>query len=508
MYWSDEIALKLKERKLPLEWVDDMKTPSGRIHVGALMGVVIHGLIHRSLKELNIPTKFTYVLENHDPMDDIPSYLSREEYEQYLGIPLYKIPSPVDGYENFAAYYAQEFIDTFNAIGFHPEILWTKDLYTSGKMNEGIKKVLDNAGTIRAIYEELYKKEIAKDWYPFQVYCEKCGKVSTTRVYNWDGEKVHYRCPVDATNWTPGCGYEGSTSPYSDENRFAGKMPWKVEWAVKWQAIGVTVEGAGKDHMSKGGSHDLASLVAKRVLDYPVPQSVAYEWMLIGGRKMSSSKGVGSAAADMLKILPPELLRFLIVKMNIYQQTNFDPTDPQTIPKLFDEYQEYSQHYFDDTKDDYSRTFELSQIGEIQKPPGIRFTTLAQWVQMPNMQETIEKEGLLNWAPYAKYWLENFAPENDRFMVQEDVPEAVSNLSELQKDYLRKIVPILDEVTTAEQLQVAIYDLAKTLELGGRDAFQAIYIAILGKPNGPKAAWLITSLDREFVKKRFSEVRS
>jgi lysyl-tRNA synthetase class 1 len=505
MYWSDEIAQKLKEKNLP-QWVDDMKTPSGRIHVGSLMGVVVHGLVHRSLQEIGVDSRYTYVFENHDPMDDIPSYLSQEEYKQYLGMPLYKIPSPVEGYENFAAYYAQEFMDTFNALGFHPEILWTKDLYTSGKMNDGIKTVLDNAETIRKIYEELYKKEIAKDWYPYQVYCDQCGKVSTTRVYNWDGEKVHYRCPVDATEWTPGCGYEGSTSPFSTEACFAGKMPWKVEWAVKWQAIGVTVEGAGKDHMSKGGSHDLASLVAKRVLNYEVPYPVGYEFLLIGGKKMSSSKGRGYAAADMLEILPPELLRFLLVKMNIRQQTNFDPTEPETIPKLFDEYQEYAQHYFDDTKDDYARTFELSQVGEIQQPPQVRFTTLAQWVQMPNMHETLEKEGLLNWAPYAKFWLDNFAPENDRFTVQETTPEAMSSLSDLQKEYLQKLASLLDEVTTADQLQVALYDLAKGMELGGRDAFQAIYTAILGKSSGPKAAWLIFSLDRDFVKKRFTEI--
>lgn len=520
MYWADEIAQKLKERNLPFEWVDDMKTPSGRIHVGSLLGIVVHGVVHRALTDAGVKSKYTYVFENHDPMDDIPSYLPREECEKYLGMPLYKIPSPVEGYENFAAYYAQEFIDTFNAIGFHPEILWTKDLYTSGKMNDGIKKVLDNADTIRKIYHELYAKMPSADWYPFQVYCEQCGKVSTTRVYDWDGEKVQYRCPIDATDWTNGCGYEGSVSPFSNEQHFAGKMPWKVEWAVKWQAIGVTVEGAGKDHMSKGGSHDLATLVCERVLDYPVPYPIPYEFLLIGGKKMSSSKGRGYSAADMLQILPPELLRFLLIKMNIRQQMNFDPTEPDTIPKLFDEYQEYGQHYFDDAKDDYARVFELSQIGphpsstassgavgqEIEKPPSVKFTTLAQWVQMPNMQETIEAEGLLNWAPYAQYWLENFAPEKDRFMVQEELPEAVSGLSELQREYLHKIVPILDEVSTAEQLQVTMYDLAKSMGLGGRDAFQAIYTAILGKPSGPKAAWLIYSLDREFVKKRFTEV--
>lgn len=506
MYWADAVAQKLKERNLPLEWVDDMKTPSGRIHVGSLLGVVVHGLVHRALKDAGMKSKFTYVFENHDPMDDIPSYLDKAEYEKYLGMPLYKIPSPVQGYADFATYYATQFMNTFNAMGFHPEILWTKDLYTSGRMNEGVRKILDNADVIRGIYKELYKKDIPDDWYPFQVYCEICGKVSTTRVYNWDKEKVQYRCPVDATDWTKGCGYEGAVSPFSDEHHFAGKMPWKVEWAVKWQAIGVTVEGAGKDHMSKGGSHDLASLVAERVLDYPVPYPVGYEFILIGGKKMSSSKGRGYAADEMLEILPPDILRFLMVKMNIKQQMNFDPTDPDTIPKLFDEYQEYADHYFSAANDDYARVFELSQIDSIKEPPKIRFSTLTQWVQMPNMQETIDNEGLSDWEPYAKTWVERFAHDKDKFMVQESMPEQAKQLSDLQKEYLRKVSELVAEVGDAEQLQVMMYDLAKSVGLGGRDAFQAIYTALLGKTSGPKAAWLITSLDKNFVIERFKNM--
>lgn len=284
MHWSDEVATKLKKRKLPLEWVDDMKTPSGRVHVGALMGVVIHDLIYKALKDQKVKTKYTYVFENHDPMDDIPTYLDRSKFEKYLGMPLFKIPSPVPGFENFAEYYALEFKEAFNKIGSFPEIIWTKDLYTSGKMNKGIKLVLDNAKEVRKIYKEMYKKEVDKNWYPFQVYCEKCSKVSTTKVYDWDGESVYYKCLIDAVVWTKGCGHEGKTSPFSDKSGMKGKMPWKVEWAVKWQAIGVTVEGAGKDHMSRGGSHDLASLVAERILKYPIPYPVAYEFLLIGGR--------------------------------------------------------------------------------------------------------------------------------------------------------------------------------------------------------------------------------
>jgi lysyl-tRNA synthetase, class I len=509
MFWADEIAEKIiKSGKYQPYWVDDMKTPSGRVHVGALMGVVIHDLIYKSLKDKGQDVTYTYVFENHDPMDDIPSYLPREKFEKYLGMPLFKIPSPVDGYKDFAEYYAMEFKEVFNKLGSHPEILWTKDLYTSGKMNNGIKLALDNAQEIRKIYEEMYKKPLAKDWYPFQVYCEKCGKVSTTRVYDWDGENVHYRCPVDATEWTKGCGYEGTTSPFSDESGIKGKMPWKVEWPCKWQAIGVTIEGAGKDHMSRGGSHDLATEVANRVLHYPVPYPVAYEFMLIGGKKMSSSKGHGFAAGDILKILPPELARFLIVKMDITRQTNFDPTDKDIIPKLFDDYQKAADAYFGKGDEELARMFELSQIDGIKKPPSIRFSVLAQWIQMPNMKDEIKKIGAEEWAEYAKVWLENYASENEKFFVSDTLPNRTRDLSEKQRQLLIRLNEEISAKLDAEEFQIKIYELGKELGLSGKETFAAIYLSLIGKDHGPKAAWLILSLDKEFVKKRFQEAVS
>ena len=505
MFWSDEVAQQLKKRKLPIEWVDDMKTPSGKVHVGSLFGVVFHDLVYKSLKDIGVTAKYTYLFENHDPMDDIPGYLDREKYEQYLGLPLFKVPSPVEGFKDFAEYYALEFKSAFNALGTYPEIIWTKDLYTSGRMNAGIETVLNNADTIRNIYREMYKKEIPSDWYPFQVYCEQCGKVSTTQVYSWDGKVVQYRCNVDGLKWTKGCGYQGQTSPYSDESAMRGKLPWKVEWPCKWQAVGVTIEGGGKDHMSRGGSHDFATLLCERVLQYPVPYPVSYEFMLIGGKKMSSSKGRGFSASDILSILPPQLARFLIVKMDIKQQTNFDPTEKNTIPTLFDEYQRSADAYFNKTDEDLARIFELSQIDSVVKPPTIRFSVLAQWVQMPNMKQKIKDEGLEEWAKYATIWVERYAPESDKFIVQKELPKSVQNLSEKQKQLLQKIADMVENATDAEKFQMQIYELGKELGLKGKDTFSAIYQALLGKDHGPKAAWLILSLDRVFIYKRFKE---
>lgn len=514
MFWADQVAEEIiKSKKFKPYWVDDMKTPSGRVHVGALRGVVVHDLVFKALKDKKQKVKFTYVFEDHDPMDDIPAYLPREKYEPYLGMPLFKIPSPVKGYKNYARYYAADFEKVFRAIGCEPEIIWTKDLYTSGKMNGVIKEVLDNASEIRKIYEELYDKKLQDNWYPFQLYCPTCGKVSTTQVIDWDGKEVTYECVINKVPWTKGCGAKGKTPPFSSNDKMAGKLPWKIEWACKWKVIGITVEGAGKDHMSSGGSHDLASMVCKRVIGYPVPYPIAYEWLLIGGRKMSSSRGVGVSASEMLDILPPELIRFLMVKIKVNTQINFDPAGKDTIPNLFDEYQKSADAYFsrsasggNDGDKDLARIFELSQVSnKIQKPPSIRFSILAQWVQMPNMEEEIKKQGLEEWAKYARVWVERFASEDQKFTVQKDVPKEIQNLSKEQIEVLHQVSKELDKKWEAEDFQTKIYDIGKSLGLNGKDTFAAIYTSLLGKDHGPKAAWLILSLDKEFVIGRLKE---
>ena len=506
MFWADGVAEEIiKSGKYKPYWVDDMKTPSGRVHVGALRGVVVHDLVYKALKDKGVKATYTYVFEDHDPMDDIPSYLPREKYEQYLGMPLFKIPSPDPKY-NYAQYYALEFQKTFNAIGCKPEIIWTKDLYTSGKMNDVIKEVLDNASKVRKIYQEMYKKELPDNWYPFQLYCPNCGKVSTTNVTDWDGKEITYECVVDKVKFTKGCGVKGKASPFSSRDNMVGKLSWKIDWPAKWKVIGVTVEGAGKDHMSAGGSHDVAKLVCERVINYPVPYPIAYEWLLVGGRKMSSSRGVGTSASEMLEILPPELIRFLMVRIKVNTQINFDPSEEQIIPSLFDDYQKAADAYFDKSNEDLARIFELSQVDKIQKPPKIRFQVLAQWVQMPNMEEEIKKEGLEEWAKYARNWVENYASESEKFTVQIAIPPAVKELSNEQKELLKKLVQELDKKWNGEELQTRIYEVGKELEIGGQAAFAAIYISLLGKNHGPKAAWLILSLDKDFVKKRFTEV--
>jgi lysyl-tRNA synthetase class 1 len=503
MFWADKVAEDIiNSGSHKPYWVDDMKTPSGFSHVGSLMGPVIHSMIFRALKDANQKTTFTFVINDFDTMDELSPQLS-EDFRQYMGKSLKQVPSPVTEYTSLADYFAADFVDSIKSLGVEAEILSSWELYHQGKFDGVIKMALEMSEKIQDIYQKISgSQKKAAGWLPFQVICEKCGKLGTTKVFAWDGELVSYRCEPNLVVWATGCGHEGKISPYGGN----GKFPWKVDWPAHWKVIGITVEGAGKDHASKGGSYDIAMALCDEVFKYEKPFRLPYEFILIGGKKMSSSKGIGLKAHDLVKILPPQLGRFLFARSGIKSQSNFDPVETDAIPVLFDDYQKAADAYFNKSDEELARAFELSQIGEIQKPPKIRFSVLAQWVQMPNMEEEIKKEGLESWAEYARVWVEKFAPEKDKFTVQKDTPDAVKNLTSEQKAFLRKVAGELDKAVGGEEFQTRIYETGKEMGLNGKESFAAIYTVLIGKDHGPKAAWLILSLDKEFVKKRFLEI--
>lgn len=495
MFWAD----KLLEGRIGDEWINDAWTPSGIVHMGGLKGPVIHDTLFRIVKEQGRNAKYTFGFDEMDPIDGLPKNL-QESLGKYMGFPIFKAPSP-EGEGSFADYYGNRMRNLFKALGIQGEIYLASEYYKKGIYNDAIKTVLDNAGEVRKIYEEMYKKEIASDWFPLNVICPNCGKLGTTKVTGWSGEKVSFNCVPSGVEWAKGCNEKGEISPY-DGN---AKLSWKVEWGAKWATFGVTIEGAGKDHASAGGSYDIAMQICERVFKKTPPLKIPYEFFLSHGKKMASSKGLGITGEELLEVVPPEIVRFLMIKTQPNQAVEFEPKGTDVIPNLFDAYQKAAQAYFEKGDEDLARVFELSQIEEIKKPPTIRFSVLAQWVQMPNMEQEIKKEGLGEWAKYARVWIERFAPEDQKFEIQKELPEAVSSLSENQKKLLARIAKMLDQKLDAEVFQTKIYETGKELGLNGLQTFQAIYLSLIGKDHGPKAAWLVLSLDSSFVRERLEE---
>ncbi|MEK7551611.1 MAG: lysine--tRNA ligase [Patescibacteria group bacterium] len=500
MFWADRL---LEDRKVN-EWINDAWTPSGMVHMGSMKGPVMHDVLFRILKERGIGVKFTYGFDDADPLDGLPTDL-KQTHEKYMGIPIYLVPSP-DGNGSFADYFGNKLRKILKELGINGEIYKTSDLYKDGTFDNAIKFVLDHVKDVRRVYEEIYKKTLGDDWYPLQVVCPNCGKLGTTKVIGWDGKEVEFVCKSDLVIWAKGCGTIGKMSPFKGNS----KMPFKVEWASKWWIFGVTIEGAGKDHASAGGTYDVAMRIITDVFKVKPPFKFSYEFFLSGGKKMASSKGVGLNGEQLLEILAPELVRFLMIKNPPSRAVEFTPLGTDLIPRLYDEYEEYAQIYFDAVKNkslednEKAKIFKYSQINEIKHPPKVKFSILSQWVQMPNMAGEIKKNGLNEWVPFAKVWLEKYAPEDKKFHVQNELPKEAQDLSEKQKEVLGKIAEEVDKTWDPEEFQTKIYEIGKELGLSGKETFAAIYLSLIGKDHGPKAAWLILSLDKEFIKKRFN----
>ncbi len=507
-YWTDQLANEIGRNPI----INDSKTPSGRIHIGSLRGVIIHDAIFKSLK--GCTGEFLYGFDDMDPLDSLPVYLPKE-FEKYMGLPFCKIPSP-DGVGNYGQYFAKDFIDVFGKLGAHPKLYWMSELYSSGKMNPFIKTVLENAVKIRQIYSEVAGSEKGARWLPFQPICEKCGKIGTTMAFEFENDKVKYRCMPDMVDWAAGCGHEGTISPY-DGN---GKLPWKVEWAAKWSALGVTCEMAGKDHYTKGGSRMVAEAIAAQVFGRKPPQGFGYEFFLIKGKKMSSSKGIGASAAEVANIVPPELLRFILVKTRPNAQIEFDP-EGMSLPRLYDEYDKYERVYFGVEEasgadaENIKRIYELSQTGAISKSfeKQAPFTHLVMLVQIahdtPEVIQMLKKTGhptgekTMERMKYAKEWINGpYAPEEYRIMIAPALPKEAETLGALQRGALSSIA---EHIAAGREDSIDIGEVSKKTGLAPKDIFAASYIAILGKQRGPRLVPLLAALagrDREFLVSR------
>src|SRR3989344_8221139 len=124
MLWADRIAQEIQDTKKPKDGkmfhIRDEKTLSGRIQVGSMRGVAIHGLISEVLSEQGVANEFRFELNDFDDFDTVPSYLDQEKFKEYLGKPLFKVPSPNPAFPNYAEYFGMEFVSVHERAGFRP----------------------------------------------------------------------------------------------------------------------------------------------------------------------------------------------------------------------------------------------------------------------------------------------------------------------------------------------------------------------------------------------------
>jgi lysyl-tRNA synthetase class 1 len=525
VFWADELASRVSGPQV----VNDSKTPSGTIHVGSLRGPVLLDVIVRALRDRGLPTELRYGIDDLDPMD-AQALLTPDAVERSMGVPLAHVPDPVpDGHASYARHFAELFIATFDGLGVRPDTYyWMSEVYAQGRMDRYIRTALERADTIREIYRRVSHVERPEGWLPVHVICTNCGRIGTTLATDWDGETVSFACQPDLVAWATGCGTTGRLNPFEG----AAKLPFNVDWAAKWSLFGVTIEPCGKDLATAGGSRDRADAIAREVFEREPPLRVDYEFLNIRGRKMSTSKGQGASAHEMADVIPPEQLRLLFLRPRPNQAIEFDPEGTDAIPRLFDEWDRLAaavagREFRGELPAEHARLFAMSLVDDqdvAAEAAAYRpaFAHLAFLIQLPDadLQAKLEAEKgapltereraiVEERARAARAWLDNYAPERARVEVQDHVPGEVSALGPSQRSFLASLADRLTDPGatrwSGDALQSAVFETAKEVDLPAGQAFAALYAAFLGRPNGPRAGWLLASLEREFVVARLRE---
>ncbi len=527
IFWAEKKAREIIERKKFLvmdKEISDTKkffivkssaSISGVLHIGRLSDTIRGDIVVTALQEMGYDAKLIWVAEDMDPLRKIPKQVPKE-FETYIGKPVCLIPDPYGCHKSYSDHFLSEFLDVMNNfLKNEPEIFFMSKEYKKGSFKKVLEEYIKNLKKIRKIV----KKE---DWLPFLIVCKNCGKIITTRILSINGNKAHYRCEdyMFEKYLAKGCGYEEEVNILN----VMGKIPWKGEWAAQWYRWNVATEGAGKEYIVPDSAFWINAKICEHVLNHPAPIPIFYEHIMIGGKKMSASVGNVIYPKDWLKVAEPELLRFLYAK-KLMKARNFNWND---VPKLYDEYDKASGIFHNkiklkDKKEEYNykKLYYYSQTKDIKPFINVPYSHLIVLVQIFNDLDSIInslkrsghyneelKEYILKRIELARNFVKEFIPEDSRIKIVKDYREILNKLSDEQKRFLKKFAEWLESHPDAgiNEIHDAIYETSRNIGIDQKEAFRAIYISLLNRHYGPRAASLIASLDRKFVISHFKGV--
>jgi lysyl-tRNA synthetase class 1 len=497
-HWADEIADRIAAIPGPHE-ISTGISPSGEIHIGNLREVITADVVCRALRGRGVAVEFDYVADNFDPLRKVYPFLDKGVYEPLIGCPLSEIPCPCGRHASYAEHFLDPFLASLGRLRIEVKVLYADRMYKSGLLVPQIVQALKGRDRIARILAESTGREVEAEWSPFNPICAGCRKLTESVVtgFSEKDESVDYRCR---------CGSKGTVSM-----RGGGKLTWRADWPARWARIPVTIEPFGKDHATRGGSYDSGARICREVYGAEPPFPVTYEWISFKGKgELKKSKGNVLSVHRMLEVLPPEVLRYLVVKTRPMRSIAFDPGLPML--SLIDEFDDAASEARD------PRALELSGADQFT-PIGVPFRHLVNVVQMADLDldqvvvilrrngyEVPDPAAVKERAGYAIRWLREFAPPEVQFSVQRSLPEAARALDPAQKAFLGRLGAALAPGMSGEQIHALVYDLAKEAGLAKTTAaFEAIYQAFLGRSKGPRAGWFLAFLDPGFVAGRLRE---
>ena len=302
--------------------------PSGLPHIGTFNEVLRTTMVRNAFRTLSdAPTRLIEFSDDMDGLRKVPDNVPNPAMlAAHLGKPLSRIPDPFEKFDSFAAHnnaMLREFLDRF---GFDYEFISSSLQYESGAFDEALKGVLCNHQGILDIMLPTLRKERAATYSPVLPISEKTGIVLQVPVEVVDAEAGLIRFDDDGDRVT--------------QSVLGGKakLQWKVDWAMRWVALGVDYEMYGKDLIDSGQqSGKIARLLGGRS-----PEGFVYEMFLDEhGEKISKSKGNGLTLDQWLDYGTQESLSFFAYR----EPKKAKQLHIGVIPRAVDEYFQFRGSY-------------------------------------------------------------------------------------------------------------------------------------------------------------------
>jgi len=473
--------------------------PSGLPHIGTFQEVLRTTLVRRAYEIVAsqdgtpAPTRLVAFSDDMDGLRKVPDNVPKKEMlAQHLGKPLSRIPDPFGTHESFAHHnnaMLRAFLDRF---GFEYEFVSASDRYHSGAFDDALRNVLRNYGAIMDIMLPTLREERRQTYSPVLPVSPTSGVVlqAPVEVVDADAGLIRFRDE------------DGTTVEQSVLGGQA-KLQWKVDWAMRWVALGVDYEMYGKDLTDSG----VQSGKIAQVLGGRKPEGLIYELFLdANGEKISKSKGNGLTIEEWLTYGSEESLGFYIFP----NPKSAKSLHPGVIPRAVDDYWQFRERLAEQEVDKQlgNPAWHLARAnggGEGGAAPGAGDTLPVTYGLLLNLVGVLGAG-----ATREQVWsyLANYVPDahpakhpeldvlvgtalayNREFVAPTLVKRAPERREAAALRALDEALAGAAEDTPAEDLQTIVYEIGKREAFGFaslRDWFGALYATLLGSAQGPR----------------------
>ncbi len=476
--------------------------PSGLPHIGTFNEVARTTFVRQAFEELTggAPTRLVAFSDDMDGLRKVPDNVPQPEMlAQYLGQPLTKIPDPFGSHESFAAHnnaMLRHFLDRF---GFDYEFVSSTECYASGRFDDAIRQVLRKWDEILGVMLPTLGEERRQTYSPVLPVSPISGRLLQVPVAVADAE--------------------AGTIAFTDEDGGAveqsalgglAKLQWKVDWAMRWYALGVDYEMAGKDLIDSV----VQSGKICRLLGGRPPEGFNYEMFLDeNGEKISKSRGNGLSLEEWLRYGSEESLSFFIYR----EPKKAKNLHLGLIPRAVDEYWQFRGNYAaQPIEQKLGNPVHHIHAGKVPgKALPLTYGLLLNLVSLPGVadQETAWK--------FVQRSLPGASPASEPEL-DELIGLAVNYARDFVVPTLRRRAPTEMEATalrdldtelaslranaTAEDIQTQVFEVGKRHAFENLRAwFQALYETLLGSSQGPRMGSFIALYGVENTRKLIAE---